>query len=93
LKSRGSGSADWTLDRNGYVGTYINVATPGNVTIAVNAAGTPANGVAPRMNIVIADSKAGSDVADGFRTYAHSFNLPAGTPPGTGRIQQRSGIV
>ena len=26
LKSRGSGTGNWTLDRNGYVGTYINCA-------------------------------------------------------------------
>jgi GH35 family endo-1,4-beta-xylanase len=79
LKSRGSGSGAWTIDRNGYVGTYISVPTPGNVTINVNASGTPAGGIDPHMNIVIADTKAGFDVASGQNSYQHTFNLPAGT--------------
>jgi GH35 family endo-1,4-beta-xylanase len=79
LKSRGSGSGAWTMDRNGYVGTYISLATAGNVTINVNASGTPASGIDPHMNVVIADTKAGFDVASGQNSYQHTFNLPAGT--------------
>ena len=31
------------------------------------------------MNIVVADTKAGFDVAAGFNNYQHTFDLPAGT--------------
>jgi endo-1,4-beta-xylanase len=79
IKSVGSGSGDWTLDRNGYVGTYIQLAQPGNVAVNVTAAGTVSEGINPHMNIVIADIKAGFDVASGFNSYQHTFNLPAGT--------------
>jgi GH35 family endo-1,4-beta-xylanase len=79
LKSTGSGASDWTLQRNGYVGTYIHLAAPGSVTVNVNAAGASSGGVDPRMNIVIADAKASFDVASGFNNYAHTFDLPAGS--------------
>jgi GH35 family endo-1,4-beta-xylanase len=79
LKSRGSGSGDWTLDRNGYVGTYISLPAPGPVTINVNVSGTASGGIDPRMNIVIADTKAGFYVAGGRNDYQHTFDLPAGT--------------
>ena len=78
-KSSGSGSGNWTLDENGYVGTYITLAAPGQVTLTVNASGTTTDAVAPHMNVVIADTKAGFDVAAGFNNYQHTFNLPAGT--------------
>src|SRR5690242_11676748 len=35
----------WTLDRNGYVGTYITLAAPGNVTVKVQAEGTASGGI------------------------------------------------
>jgi GH35 family endo-1,4-beta-xylanase len=79
LKSTGSGAGTWTLDRNGYLGTYINVASQGNVTIRVNASGTASGGISPHMNIVLADTKAGFDVTSGINPYEHTFNLPAGT--------------
>lgn len=79
LKSTGSGSGTWTLDRNGYVGTYINVPTQGNVTVRVNASGAASGGVNPRMNIVLADTKAGFDVVGSVTPYQHTFNLPAGS--------------
>ena len=80
MKSTGSGSGTWTLDRNGYVGTYINVATPGNVTVRVNASGTANSGISPHMNIVLADTKAGFDVTSGTNPYEYTFNnMPAGT--------------
>src|SRR4051812_5065865 len=40
MKSTGSGSGSWTIDRDGYVGTYITVPSAGDVTIHVNASGT-----------------------------------------------------
>jgi GH35 family endo-1,4-beta-xylanase len=77
-----TGSAAGTsviLDRDGYLGTYITLAVSGNVTINVQAKGTPGGGVDPNLNIVIADTKAGFDVATGVGSYSHSFSLPAGT--------------
>ncbi|HVT29377.1 MAG TPA: endo-1,4-beta-xylanase [Lacipirellulaceae bacterium] len=79
LKSTGSGFGTWTLDRDGYVGTYITVPTAGDVTVRVNASGTASGGIDPHMNIVLADTKAGFDVAGGVHSYESTFNLPAGT--------------
>src|SRR5882672_5205556 len=33
-------ASTWTLDRDGYLGTYITLAAPGNVTVNVQAEGT-----------------------------------------------------
>src|SRR4051794_22974750 len=65
LRSSGSisGNTNWAFTNDGYLGTYVTLAAPGDVTISVNASGTAASGVAPRMNIAIDDSKAGFDVA------------------------------
>ena len=45
----------------------------------VNASGTAAGGIDPRMNIVVADTKAGFNVTSGQNSYQHTFDLPAGT--------------
>src|SRR5687768_4204711 len=82
LALRSSGSAaggNWTLANNGYVGTYITLAAPGDVTVSVQASGQAASGVTPRMNIAIADTSASFEVSSGFNTYQHTFSLPAGT--------------
>jgi GH35 family endo-1,4-beta-xylanase len=79
---RSSGAAsgsDWMLSENGYVGTYIKLDAPGDVTVTAQASGQAGGGVDPNMNIVIADTKAGFDVASGFNSYSHTFSLPAGT--------------
>jgi endo-1,4-beta-xylanase len=78
-KSSGSGSGNWTLSEDGYVGTYFTLDNPGPVTLTVNASGSSTDAVAPHMNIVVADTKAGFDVASGFTNYQHTFDLPAGT--------------
>lgn len=69
------GTDDWTLNENGYVGTYITLASPGMVTIDVEASGAQT----PHMNIVLDDTKAGFDVTSGFNNYQYTFDLPAGT--------------
>ena len=77
-RSTGNASGNaWVLDRNGYVGTYVTLTNPGAVTIDVNATGTAGGGSDPHMNVVIADTSRGFDVASG--TYSATFNLPAGT--------------
>jgi endo-1,4-beta-xylanase len=82
LALRSSGSAQgssWVLQNNGYVGSYVTLAQAGNVTVSVNASGTTASGVAPRMNLAVADMIVGFDVAPTTATYEHTFSLPAGT--------------
>jgi GH35 family endo-1,4-beta-xylanase len=75
----GGTPTDWDLNENGYVGTYVTLAAPGEVTIAVNAAGQAAGGADSRMNIVIGDQSAPFDVTADFNNYMHTFSLPAGT--------------
>src|SRR5215212_2723931 len=77
-RSTGSSSGNsWTLDRDGYLGTYITLASPGTITIGLNADGTPSGGLNPHMSIVIADAIQGFDVTSG--THKSTFSLPAGT--------------
>jgi GH35 family endo-1,4-beta-xylanase len=79
LRSGGTTSgSDVTLSDNGYVGTYITLSNPGPVTLTVDASGT-ADAGAPHMNIVVADSSTGFDVAPGFSNYSTTVNLSAGT--------------
>jgi GH35 family endo-1,4-beta-xylanase len=80
MKSNGSNSGnDWILADTGFVGTYITLASPGSVTIDVEAQGIAAAGINPRMNIVVNDESRGWDVPSGFGNYQHTFDLPAGT--------------
>jgi len=77
--SGNSSGSNWTLSENGYVGTYFTLDSPGQVTLTVNASGATNDAVAPRMKVVVADSTAEFDVADGFADYGQTFDLPAGT--------------
>src|SRR3954449_8918940 len=44
-RSTGSSSSQaWVLDRDGYLGTYITLSAPGNVTVSVRAEGTASGG-------------------------------------------------
>jgi GH35 family endo-1,4-beta-xylanase len=80
MKSNGSNAgSDWVLADTGYVGTYITLASPGSVTINVEAQGTASSDINPHMNIVINDESMGWSVPTGFTNYQHTFNLPAGT--------------
>ncbi len=78
-RSSGSGAGNWTLSENGYVGTYFTLAAPGSVTLSANASGSTNDAVLPHMNLVVADTKMGFDVASGFNNYQHTFDLPAGS--------------
>ncbi len=76
LKSDGTSSGtSWVLADNGYVGTYITLAAPGNVTVDVSADGASN----PEMDVVIDDTTASYAVTTGLHTYSHIFSLPAGT--------------
>lgn len=79
LNSGGTSGSNAVLDDNGFVGSYINLASPGNVTVTVNASGTAFGGVNPHMNFWLGDSLVGFDVVPGSNNYQHTFtNLPAG---------------
>jgi GH35 family endo-1,4-beta-xylanase len=67
---------------DGYAGTYINVTTPGDVTVTVNASGTVTSpGDTVHMNIALADTKAGFDFSPiAANNYSNTFhNVPVGT--------------
>ena len=85
-----SSSSAWTLDRDGYLGTYITLAAPGNVTINVKAEGTASGGVNPNMNVVIADTKAGFTVKPGVGNYSNTYRTPGRHLFCPHRVQQRS---
>ena len=87
-RSSGSGSGNWTLCENGYVGTYITLASPGAVTLTVNASGSTTDATLPHMNLVVADTNVGFDVPAGFANYQQTINLPAGTYFVRNRAQQ-----
>ena len=72
---------DAQLNNNGYAGAYITLASQGSVTVTVNAKGTSTGGIDPKMNIVIADTKADFNVlSSGSNPYVGQFDdLPAGT--------------
>src|SRR6187401_1506379 len=53
FRSSGSGSGDWKLSENGYVGTYFSLAAPGSVTLTVNASGSTDDALLPHMNVVV----------------------------------------
>lgn len=81
IRSSGSstGSA-WRLNDNGYLGTYVTLASAGDVTVSVQAGGAAFDSINPQMNLVMADEKASFEVTAGSTlTYQHTFSLPAGT--------------
>jgi hypothetical protein len=96
LRSSGAASgANWTLNDNGYVGSYVTLASPGNVTISVQASGQAAAGIAPRMNIAVDGLSAGFDVSAGVNTYQHTFALPARarSPSSTSPRRERRSLI
>ncbi len=54
------------LTADGYVGTYVNLAQPGQVTFTASATGAASGGIDPDMTISIAD-------------YSHSFDVTPGS--------------
>ncbi|CAN5528227.1 hypothetical protein BH09PLA1_BH09PLA1_12120 [soil metagenome] len=78
LKSSGQASpGGWTLSQNGFVGTFVQLDTPGEMAITLDASGVGAN--SPRVNVVIGDAKASFEIASAVSRYEHDFALPAGT--------------
>ncbi|HUO08394.1 MAG TPA: endo-1,4-beta-xylanase [Phycisphaerae bacterium] len=80
FQSSGTGSGtDWTLSSDGYVGTYVTLANPGQVTFTVQASGSAGSGAAPQMDISVDDTTTKYTVTPGFNSYSATVNLPAGT--------------
>jgi GH35 family endo-1,4-beta-xylanase len=77
--TRSSSAGTATLTQNGYVGTYISLAAPSMVTLAVRASGQAGGGAAPRMSLVVGDASASWDVGSTTGTYTTTLNLAAGT--------------
>ena len=69
----------YTLTENGYVGTYLTLAAPTTVDFSLSASGASSGGTAPRMNLVVNDSRFGWDVGAPSTNYSASVPLPAGT--------------
>lgn len=67
-----------TLYTNGYVGTFVQVTTPGPVTFTVRANGVSAGGVRPLMHLHVADCKAAWAVSGAPSDYSVTFDLPSG---------------
>ena len=74
-----SAGSTYTLTENGYVGTYLTLAAPATVNFSLSASGASSGGAAPRMNLVVNDSKFGWDVGAAASNYDASIALPAGT--------------
>jgi len=66
------------LSKDGYAGTYVN--TPGGtVTVTLTATPTFSSGPSPHLNVVMADTKVGCDLAAGSNSCVATFpNMPAG---------------
>jgi GH35 family endo-1,4-beta-xylanase len=82
LKSGSLSGTSELLSNDGYAGTYINVTSPGDLTVTVNASGTVvAPGDTVHMNMVIADTKAAFDFDPTVaNNYSYTFHdVPAGT--------------
>lgn len=63
-----------TFATNGFAGAYIRVEKAAEVQITVNASGK----LSPRMNVVIANTKTGFDVADEPKDFAIKQSLVPG---------------
>ncbi|TWT90201.1 Endo-1,4-beta-xylanase A [Pseudobythopirellula maris] len=74
-----AGAVRWTLDKNGYVGTYFTLDEAGPVTIKVDALGTTNDATLPMMGIAVADQLATFEVGTSLAEYGQSYELPAGT--------------
>lgn len=85
LKSGGNvhGTNGWALNEIGYAGAFIWVPNPATINVSIQAAGQPAGGVYPKMDLHIANQKASWDVTGtspytSYNTYSANFSLPRG---------------
>jgi autotransporter-associated beta strand protein len=82
LQSSGAASGTgWTLNSDGYLGTYVTLSQAAPVSFTLNAAGTASNGLSPDMMVSIADSNQTFNVSSSSPTnYSYTTpTLPAGT--------------
>src|SRR4051794_9683758 len=71
----------WSLSGTGYLGTYVTVPSGGGtVSFTLNALRGATGAGTPHVNLVIADTKLGFDVANTTASnYSASAFLPGGT--------------
>lgn len=80
LRTGGSADGDaWRLDRNGYVGVYLQLDAAGTVRISVSASGTANGDTRPRLGVAVFGQTRLFDVAATPTLFAPTFDLPAGT--------------
>ncbi|MCS7032987.1 MAG: endo-1,4-beta-xylanase [Phycisphaerae bacterium] len=80
FRSTGTPSAgEVTLTSDGYLGTYLTLTEPAQVQLNVQARGQSDAGVAPRLGVVVNDSKQFFHVGSLNANHALTLNLPAGT--------------
>jgi hypothetical protein len=81
LRSTGAavtGTNAWTLDQNGYLGTYVTLQQPGTVAFTLNARGA----ADAQMGLAVGDSRATFNVENStstFTDYTTNLSLSAGT--------------
>jgi len=69
---------DAILNTDGYVGTYINMAQAGTVTLTVNATGTTNDSKLPELGVAVNDTLDEYNVAGGSNNYTATVSLPQG---------------
>jgi autotransporter-associated beta strand protein len=85
LQSIGSASGTaWTLNSDGYLGTYIQVPSSagGQVTFTINASGAQSNSIWPDMTLSVAGQNTSFSVnSTNPNTYSATLNLAGDTSP------------
>lgn len=80
FRSTGAQSgSEITLSNDGYLGTYVTLAAPGQVQLSIQARGQSDAGIAPRLGVVVNDSKQFFNVSSTNTSYGQTLDLPAGT--------------
>ncbi len=82
LAVRSNGNAEgnaWVLDGNGYVGTYLRVDEPAEISITVRTAGQTDGDVTPQLSAVVADHARSFAATDKPADHTAAFTLPPGT--------------
>lgn len=75
----------WGIWSAGFIGTFIELADPGIVTVTVRACGQAALGTPPKMDVHLGDETITYDAVDNgspyttYTSYTYDYELPAGT--------------
>jgi GH35 family endo-1,4-beta-xylanase len=69
---------DAILNTDGYVGTYVDMATAGTATLTVNATGTTSDSTLPELGVSVNDTLDKYSVTSGSNNYTATVSLPQG---------------